>query len=1117
MASRRCFQIAVLLVLMSLICSSIAGAAGKSAVKIWEEKVVIPTYEIGEPDANPRFYNGRAHQGAQGRVYPYAMLDVLTDDRVDKTYTELFLENEYVRISVTPELGGRIFSALDKTNNYDFFYRQHVIKPALIGMLGAWISGGVEWNIFHHHRNTTVMEVDYKLEEHADGSKTIWVGETERRHRMKWLVGTTLHPGKSYIEVTVKMINRTPLVNSILYFANPAVHIDKTYQVIFPPRTEHVTYHAKNAFTEWPNSTTEYRGHDYEGVDISWFKNLPEAISFFAWNYEDDYFAGYDHGKDAGTAYFANHHIAPGKKLWTWGHGATGERWDKKLSDEDGPYIEIMAGAYSDNQPDYSWVQPYEVKIVKQYWYPIRQMQGLKYANLAGAVNLEVTSEHKAKIRLNTTSQHNDARVVLEARGKKLFEQIIDISPAKPFGKDVVIAKDIKPDELKVSLYYPDGEELLSYQQVKPPGEPIPKPVEPPLEPKDIHTVEELYLTGLRLEQFHSARRDPYLYYEEALRRDPGNSRVNTQLGIYYCKRALFEKAEERLRCAIERISKNYTSPKDGEAYYYLGVVLKNQGKYKEAYNALYKATWSFAWHAAAYYQLSEIDCLRGDFSNALERIERSVATNMYNGKGLNLKAAILRRLGQLEQAEEAARQAVSDDPLDFFSGNELYLIQTAKNQKGEASKQLKILKSMMRNEEQAYLELATDYGNSGLWDEAIDVLSRMDVSDGGEGNTYPLIYYYLGYYWQKKGASDKSLKYYKIASKMPAKYCFPFRAEIIDVLQDVMERVPSDARAHYYFGSLIFENEPERAVSHWEKSRDLDATFATVHRNLGMAYTRMGNDIYEAISAYEKAAVCDNKDARIYSELGGLYNRAGVPPEKRIKVHKFETIVKRDDALSVQINLYVHEGKYDEAIELLTTYHFNIWEGGGGIRNVYVDACLLRGIENFRNARYEEALKDFEAALEYPENLEVVRRENDWRSSRIHYFIGNAYEKLGDAEKAEKSFEKAVSFDVGESEILYYQGLAYQKMGQQAKAAEIFGILIDTGKEMLEEGISTDFFAKFGEREDQAARMASAHYLVGLGYMGKGIKDQTKAEFEKALELNANHLWAAAQLEELK
>ncbi len=1117
MASKRFLSVTVLLVLMGLMSCSVARAAQESPVKMWEEQVVIPTYEIGEPDPNPRFYNGRTHQGAQGRVYPYAMMDVLMDTRVDRTYTEVFLENEFVRVSVMPELGGRLFSALDKTNGYNFIYRQHVIKPALIGMLGAWISGGIEWNVFHHHRNTTVMPVDYTLEHNPDGSKTVWVGETERRHRMKWIIGVTLHPGKSYCDVTIKMINRTGLINSILYFANPAVHIDKTYQVIFPPRTEYVTYHAKRAFTEWPNSNTRYQGREYDGADISWFKNLPNATSFFAWNYEDDYFAGYDHGKDAGTAYYGNHHIAPGKKLWTWGHGAEGDRWDKKLSDEDGPYIEIMAGAYSDNQPDYSWIQPYEAKIVKQYWYPIRQMQGLKFANLAGAVNLEVTSDHKAKIRLNTTALHKGAKVVLEARGRKLFEQTIDISPAKPFGKDVELSENIKSDEVKVSLYYPDGRELLSYQEVKRPGEPMPEPVTPPLEPSEIDSVEELYLTGLRLEEFHSARRDPLSYYEEALRRDPGNSRVNIRLGIYYCKRALFEKAEEHLRAAIERISKNYTNPKDGEAYYYLGIALKAQSKHKEAYDALYKATWSFAWHAAAYYQLAEIDGLRGEFTTAYEHLDRSLATNMYNTKGLSLKAAVLRKLGRLELAEETVKQALADDPLDFFAGNELYLIKSAGNLRSEASEQLQTLKAAMRDEVQSYLELATDYGNSGLWDEAIDVLTRIDTSGGKDGGTYPLVYYYLGYYWHKKGQADESLRYYRLANKMPAQYCFPFRSETMDVLQHAMMRVPEDARAHYYFGNLIFENEPERAVGYWEQSRVLDDTFATVHRNLGMAYTRMGSDISKAILAYEKAAVCDNEDPKIYSELGGLYNRAGIPPEKRVAVHDFETIVKRDDALSVLINLYVHEGKYDEAIELLTTYHFNIWEGGGGIYDVYVDACLLKGIESFRNKRYQEALNDFEAALEYPENLEVSRRRNDWRSSRTRYFIGTTYVSLGNDEKARENFEKSVSFDVSASPILYYQGLAHDRIGQQTEAAEIFDRLISVGERRLEEDASVDFFAKFGEREDQATRMASAHYLVGLGYMGKGVKDEAKAEFDKALELNGNHLWAAAQLRELE
>jgi hypothetical protein len=162
-----------------------------------------------------------------------------------------------------PQLGGRIFGALDKTNNYDFFYRQHVVKPALIGLFGAWISGGVEWNIPHHHRASTFIPVQYRLEEHADGSKTVWVGELEVRHRMRWAVGYTLRPGVARLEADVRILNRTPLVNTMLAFANVAVHANENYQIIFPPGTDFVTQHAKREFSRWPISDNVYNNIDF--------------------------------------------------------------------------------------------------------------------------------------------------------------------------------------------------------------------------------------------------------------------------------------------------------------------------------------------------------------------------------------------------------------------------------------------------------------------------------------------------------------------------------------------------------------------------------------------------------------------------------------------------------------------------------------------------------------------------------------------------------------------------------------------------------------------------------------------------------------------------------------
>ncbi len=244
-----------------------------------------------------------ATRGPRGRSIPIRCSTRLTDVRSRTRPTRRScLENQLrPATSILPELGGRIFTGRDKTNGYDFIYRQHVIKPALIGMVGAWISGGVEWNIPHHHRASTFMPVDYRLVENADGSKTVWVGEIELRHRMKWLVGLTLCPDRSYLEVTVKLFNRTPLPHSMLYFANVAVHANADYQVIFPPGTEFGTQHAKTRvrpLADRPASVTA--AWTARGVDVSWWKNHPTPVSIFAWNYEDDFFGGYDHGKQAG-------------------------------------------------------------------------------------------------------------------------------------------------------------------------------------------------------------------------------------------------------------------------------------------------------------------------------------------------------------------------------------------------------------------------------------------------------------------------------------------------------------------------------------------------------------------------------------------------------------------------------------------------------------------------------------------------------------------------------------------------------------------------------------------------------------------------------------------------
>jgi tetratricopeptide (TPR) repeat protein len=1103
------------LVILALLTATPAQA--QSRARVWEEPLTLPTYEVNPPDHNPRFYAGRAYQGAQGRVYPYAMIDDLTDNRVQKTYRAVYLENEYIKVCILPELGGRVLSAVDKTNNYDFFYRQTVIKPALIGMIGAWIAGGIEWNFPHHHRPSVFMPVDYTIENHPDGSATAWVGEMELRHRMRWVVGLTVYPGRSYLEATLKPINRTPFAQSFLFFANAGTHANERYQVFFPPGTQYVTYHGKNQFAHWPMSQELFNEIDYTAsVDLSWWKNHPEWTSMFAWNYEQDFFGGYDHGKRAGTVSVANHHVAPGKKFWEWSAGPRGTLWDHILTETDGPELELMTGAYSDNQPDYSWLQPLESKVVRLYWFPIRELGGLTYANTEGALNLEVGQDGSATIAVNTVSAHRGATLTLTSGATVLYSATLDISPARPFSARVPVPAGTRAEAVRVTLADRESRVLLTYQAEATQREPMPEPVKPPPAPRELRTVEELYYAGQRLEQFFNPALEPDAYYEEALARDPGDSRVNGALALRNLKRGRFEEAERGFRAALQRPTHNFTSPRDGEALYYLGLTLRFQGKDREAVDPLYKATWSYGFHTAAYHQLAEISARQGRLEEALDHVDRALATNQWSGKTADLKAALLRRLGRPAEAFDVAQQVLKTDPLDFRAGYETYLSKKALGNP-DAGRALEALTSLMRGELQPHLELAVDYSWAGLWDEAIDLLALLPRSGAAQPAGAAMADYYLGYFWGEKGDPARQREFFQKAATGDPRYVFPFRLESIAVLKRASELNAADGRAPYYLGNLLFDEQPAAALQQWEKSRAIDPGFATVHRNLAIAYQQVERDLGKAVGSMEKAVQCDPSDARLFYELDVLYERAGTSHEKRLAAIEKNraTVEKRDDAISRLVLLQVQTGRYDEAARLLAERHFNVWEGSRGLRDAYEDTYLLKGLARFRQRDYRAALEAYQRALDFPLNLENAWPYRGGRMPEIFFFIASAHEALGDRASAMQFYQKAVEAKQQEpwSDLRYYEALALRKLGRDGRATALLAGLREFAS--VEPGSGVDFFSKFGEREPLNVRQARLHYLRGLVHKAQGESAGARAEFEKALALDVNQLWARANLQD--
>ena len=1101
-----CTYIAVLII-------SLLDTYATAQVKISEQEWIIPTYKVSPPDKNPMFFKGESYQGASKFIYPYGMNDVISNEKSDQTWKALILENEYIKLCITPEIGGKLYYGTDKTNGYNFIYKNGVVKPSNIGMLGAWVSGGIEWCVIHHHRASTFLPVDYDLAENADGSKTIWIGETEPRHRMRWTIGITAYPGKSYYSAEVKILNPTPYTNTFLYWANVAAHTNKDYQVIFPPSVQFATYHAKNSFTNWPISTEIYNGEDFtKGVDLSWWKNSINQNSFFAYDLKEDFMGGYDHGKETGTVEIGDHNIVKGAKLWEWGSGSAGQATEARLTDDSGPYVEIMTGAFSDNQPDYSWIRPYEVKTFKQYWYPVKDIQGFKYANLNGAVNLEKREENSVFLGYYSTQKISKAKILLKRKGEVVFEKNMEISPEKTFTGTIKITGLFKITDLSTEIINSENNEILiAYQPVEnKKRDKLPETVKRPALPKDIPTVEELYLTGSRIQQFYNPTLNAMDYFDEALKRDPSDIRTNIAVGSVHLKNGEYDIARSCFSKAIKRLTKDYTRPSTCEALYLQGLTLKALELYDEAIDTLYRATWDYAYHSASYIELARISCLKSDFQKALGQINESLSTNDGNNSAINLKASIQRKLGDPEGARKTLVSILSSDPLDFRAANENYLlaIKTGSSQNGE--KILSDLNRKMRDSDQNYLELAVGYINDGLFAEAEDILRRF------KGKNQE-ISYYLGYLQDKNGNKTEADKYFKAASALSVDYGFPYRLESEKVLNLASKYHPEDAKPYYYIGNLLYDKQPKRAIENWEMAVKCDPSLAIAWRNLGWGYYQYSHDLAKAISAYEKAFTIKKDDPVFYAELDPLYEMNNTPIEKRAKLFESanEIVRQRDDSFVREIIVLNLAGQSEKAVEYLTKSNFHFREGSSRVRDITVDAHLLLGKKYLAEKKYELALDQFLLTLETPDNSQPGRRTGDMRSPQINYYIGLAYEALGKRDKAKSYFTLSADQSIIESVyIRYYQGLSYLKLGNKLKASEYFNSLIEEGNKRINHGSEIDFFAKFGEREAANVKLSNAYMLKGLGYKGLGETNEATEDLKKAVELSASNLYASIELE---
>ena len=1077
------------------------------------EKWTIPTYPIRPAEEMPMFAEKRNHKNTTGNPYPNRVTQrAETQNKTDAVYDIVRLENDYIRLGIIPALGGKVLEAYDKINNYNFLYRQHVVKPALIGAFGAWTSGGLEFNWPFHHRPSTVMPVDFSLEECEDGSAVCWLSECDPADRMKGMVGIVLRPDASYFETRVKVTNRTDTAHSFLWWENGAVRINDEYRIIFPPDVTWVHHHYDRCHTTYPIATGRYGASNFtEPTDISWLKNTDVASSYFAAPSKYDFFGGYDYAADCGTIHVADHHRSPGKKMFTWGSGENADNWERALTDSDGKYCELMAGSYTDDQPDFTWLEPYETKAFSQFWYPIRKTQSVSFANLNGAAAID---REKGEIRINVTREVTNARITLsEAEsGRLLLEDTFSLRPCECAEFSAALGREL----LCLTVSCADGEELLSYTEDIPDALHIPKNNPGIPTPDHLYTAQDCYLAGVHIDLYRDIRYKPDAYYLEALRYDPKHLPALTALGEYCLRTCRYDEAEKYLNRAMAVQNPYDYNPKDGTVGYLLGLTYLRTGRTDKAYNVLSKAAWSCNTVSKAMTLIAGIDGRCGRFDRMLQHADEALDKESHNPVAGPYAAWALYKLGRADEAKERLGKILAFDCLNQLA--RYMAIRLSGGDIGEFYDSFK----MNSNPSQTCLDVAFNLQQAGLCSEAAEVLSGLEKYRGAS----TMARYLFGTLLYEQGEKDEAAKLLKKASENPVVDVFPYRPEEAEVLQKALSINPEDGTACYLLGCLLYDKRQyEAAAQNWLNAVKYSPDFHIPYRNLAVACFSHLNKPEEALEYLRKATDL-KQDEQLLTETGYVMAALGIPAEERVVFLKERLPENCGDNVVLELTkAYLAAEQYDEAMQTMLAHDFTPGEGGEFIiAEPYMFSRLAPGRMALAEGRPEAALTYFESALTLPENLHV----GFWNASVIvpfKYYKAQALKQLGRTEEAEKLIASLTGIDnsgmwnMG-GEFMYYAAMLKKLSGNAVEAdimmreailgweAELADVRFRGAHEKNDR-----FFYRSYINDPMALKQADLHFMLGYGMLYLGKKDEAKRYFEKSLSFNPDNIKAALEL----
>jgi tetratricopeptide (TPR) repeat protein len=1084
--------------------TSVMGLAqsANDAPRVWEAPLVIPTYELNPPNPYPALLDWQRRKWRP--VYPYPFLDSLGNRRSDKTWKAVYLENEYLKLTVLPELGGHVYGIFDKTLNRDILYSNPVMKYAMVALRGAWVSGGIEWNFPDGHTLTTVSPIDYVTRVEADGSVAVAVGDTERVQGMQWVVILRLRPGTRVLESEVTLNNRQVVPGRYWYWSTAGAPAAADLRFNYPMREAY-----PHAF--WP----VFKFPIEKGVDIGKFSEVPNFLSLFARDSKSNYFGIYYEQSDWGVVHVADHRELPGKKTWTWGTDDNGDIWVDKLTDGGGQYVEFQGGRF-ETQMEHQFIAPHRVEHFFEYWFGVNRMGGAWNEATRDAALRVTVKDNRANIAATTNSRFNQAELSLESSGKKIHSERVDLDPSKTFTTSIALPAQVVTQPITVRIRNKDGGSLIEYRTGTPvDANPDFKPATRPIpDPKNPASAEQSYVEGLAFDK-KSKEREAREAFAEALKRDPGFAPANIALGLSFYRSGEHEKAASYLETALRR------NKDAGDAHYFLALVRRALGQSAEAEGHLIWLVRSGYRESVSRYVLGEIALEKNQIIAAIEHLSHAVRLDPRDLKARTLLALAERLSGNLQSAESRIDAVVKEMPIDYLGVHEQYLISKAAGHDAKSKTALSQLRHLLSREPDAVLELAFDYSAAGRNQEARRVLEEA-IKSGPFGNLvvdksrlHPMLYYTLGYLYEKEGDREQAKIQYGLGMKGDPAFVFPHRVEEIEVLRAAVAANPKDSRAAYYLGNVLASKyRDHEALTAWRDAVRLEPSNIIATRNLARAFWLGAKDRDQAATYYQSAIKGAPQDFRLYIEFDRLLAEMAAT-DRRMKLLESAppAVLAQSAVVQALAGAYIDAGRFEEAAALLAKTTFTSGEGEDAALALYRRAHLGLA-RKYRDAGdHLKAAAEFVAMTEFPRNFGVGRPAMQSQAQR-YVAAAREYEAAGRREEAERWWQRAATEQLNApsqpeepwSENYYYKALALEHIGQNAKARALYErlALLNDEQKML-------------ETEPWPPTGAIRFVLAGAALKALGRKEEARTALERALRMDPKNELAIAQLAELK